>query len=54
MPESGTCTYPDRRAFLLIGGDKKGISGDKFYKELLRKAEAIIEGHEKEQEERRK
>jgi hypothetical protein len=45
---------PDRRAFLLIGGDKKGISGDKFYKELLRKAEAIIEGHEKEQEEKRK
>ena len=45
---------PDRKAFLLIGGDKKGTSGDKFYKELLRKAEAIIERHEKEQEERRK
>ena len=35
--------YPQRSAFLLIGGDKKGVNGEKFYTELIRKADAIIE-----------
>ena len=46
--------YPQRSAFLLIGGDKKGVNGEKFYTELIRKADAIIERHEKELEEGRK
>ena len=45
---------PHRSVFLLIGGDKKGINGERFYKELLGKAEAIIKRHEKELEEGRK
>ena len=45
---------PQRSAFLLIGGDKKGVNGEKFYTELIRKADAIIERHEKELEEGRK
>ena len=41
---------PKRNAFLLIGGDKKGKNEDRFYRDLICKAETIIEQHEKEQE----
>lgn len=43
---------PVRKAFLLIGGDKKGKDQEKFYKDLIEKAEIILEKHEKELEER--
>ena len=39
---------PERSAFLLIGGDKKGKNEDRFYRDLISKAEAIIKQHEKE------
>ena len=39
---------PVRNVFLLIGGDKKGKNEDKFYKDLISKAEEIIKEHEKE------
>ena len=32
----------------MIGGDKKGKNEDKFYRDLISKAEAIIKQHEKE------
>ena len=32
---------PERKALLLIGGDKKGKSEKKFYKDLIREAEQI-------------
>lgn len=37
-----------RNAYLLIGGDKKGKNEDKFYKDLIKESEVIIERHEKE------
>lgn len=37
-----------RNAFLLTGGDKKGKTQDKFYKDLIAESEVIIEKHEKE------
>ena len=37
-----------RKAFLLIGGDKKGKDEDKFYKNLIAEAESIIKRHERE------
>ena len=39
---------PVWNVFLLIGGDKKGKNEDKFYKDLISKAEEIIKEHEKE------
>lgn len=44
---------PQRKAFLLIGGDKKGKDQDKFYKDLISAAERIVERHERELEERK-
>ena len=38
---------PLRKAFLLTGGDKKGKDQEKFYKNLIKEAEDIIEKHEK-------
>ena len=38
---------PQRNAYLLIGGDKKGKDEDKFYKDLIKLSEQIIERHEK-------
>ena len=37
-----------RKAFLLIGGDKKGKDEVRFYKNLIADAEIIIDKHEKE------
>ena len=39
---------PLRKAYLLIGGDKKGRNQDKFYKDLISIAESIITQHERE------
>lgn len=36
----------ERKALLLIGGDKKGQNEKSFYKKLIREAEALIERHE--------
>ena len=37
-----------RNAFLLIGGDKRGLDGRRFYSSLIRAAEEMIEKHEEE------
>lgn len=39
---------PERNAFLITGGDKKGKNEKKFYKNLVKESEEIIERHEKE------
>lgn len=44
---------PERKAFLLTGGDKKGKDQEKFYKDLIVEAETIIEKHEQELENER-
>ena len=38
---------PNRNAYLLTGGDKKGINEIKFYKKLIGDSETIIEKHER-------
>ena len=39
---------------MLTGGDKKGKTQDKFYKDLIAESEVIIEKHEKELENERR
>ena len=34
-----------RKAILLVAGDKSGVSGKRFYRELIRKADARFEAH---------
>lgn len=36
---------PNRRAILLIGGDKSGVSQSRFYKALIDRADQIYERH---------
>jgi len=36
---------PRRRAILLAGGSKSGISKERFYKNLIREADGRFEGH---------
>ena len=36
---------PERAAILLVGGDKSGISSDRFYKGLIKRAEARYDQH---------
>lgn len=36
---------PDRRAILLVAGDKSGTSQKRFYRELLRKADERFTSH---------
>ncbi len=36
---------PNRRAILLVAGDKTGISERKFYRQLIRKADSRFEAH---------
>lgn len=45
---------PNRNAFLLTGGDKKGKDQDKFYKDLISESESIIQKHEEELENERR
>jgi hypothetical protein len=36
---------PRRRAIVLVGGDKSGVSEKKFYRQLVEKADARFEEH---------
>jgi hypothetical protein len=36
---------PDREAILLVAGDKSGINEQRFYKELIKKADQRFEAH---------
>jgi hypothetical protein len=36
---------PQRKAILLVGGSKSGIAEDRFYKHLIRKADARFQQH---------
>jgi len=36
---------PQRKAILLVAGDKSGVSETKFYKELIRKADSRFDAH---------
>ncbi len=36
---------PTRKAILLVAGDKSGVSGPKFYKRLIAKADERFEAH---------
>lgn len=36
---------PDRRAIILVAGDKSGISEKRFYKQLIKKADARFDDH---------
>ena len=36
---------PRRNAILLIAGDKSGVSGRRFYSELIRKADLRFDAH---------
>jgi hypothetical protein len=36
---------PQRRAILLVGGDKSGVSQDRFYKQLIKKADKRFKKH---------
>ena len=36
---------PDRKAILLVAGDKSGVSSKRFYKSLIAKADARFEVH---------
>jgi hypothetical protein len=45
---------PDRRAILLVAGDKSGGSQKRFYRELIRNADERFDAHlEREKKERR-
>jgi hypothetical protein len=37
-----------RRAILLVGGDKSGVSQDKFYRDLIEIADRRFEKHQRE------
>lgn len=39
---------PHRKGILLIGGDKRGVNQDRFYKDLIKKADKEYEKHLKE------
>lgn len=41
---------PKRRAVVLCGGDKAGISGDRFYRNLVKRAEKRFADHLREME----
>jgi len=36
---------PRRKAILLVAGDKAGVSQDRFYRELIRKADVRFDAH---------
>jgi hypothetical protein len=36
---------PRRRAILLAGGDKSGVSEKRFYRELIRRADRRVDAH---------
>jgi len=36
---------PNRKAILLVGGDKSGVSEKRFYRQLIDKADARLDAH---------
>jgi hypothetical protein len=36
---------PQRKAILLVGGDKSGVGQRRFYKQLIAKADALYDAH---------
>ncbi len=36
---------PERRAIVLVGGDKSGVSSNAFYKKLIKKADKRFDNH---------
>lgn len=36
---------PTRKAIILVGGDKSGVSSDAFYKRLIKKADKRFDSH---------
>ncbi len=36
---------PDRKAILLVAGDKSGVSSSRFYKQLIKKADIRFDEH---------
>ena len=42
---------PQRKAILLVAGDKSGVSEKRFYKQLIRTADARFDDHLKQQRE---
>ena len=36
---------PERKAVLLVAGDKSGVSEDRFYKRLIKRADARFDQH---------
>ena len=36
---------PERKAILLVAGDKKGVNQRRFYKHLIQEAEKLLEAH---------
>lgn len=36
---------PERKAILLVAGDKSGVSEQRFYKKLIKKADERFDGH---------
>ena len=36
---------PDRMGILLVAGDKSGVSGRRFYKRLIAKADRLFDAH---------
>ena len=36
---------PERSAILLVGGDKSGVSSGRFYKRLIKRADARFDQH---------
>ncbi len=36
---------PERKAILLVAGDKSGVSEDRFYKKLIKKADDRFDDH---------
>jgi hypothetical protein len=36
---------PDRKAILLVAGDKSGVSKERFYKQLIQKADVRFDEH---------
>ena len=45
---------PARKAILLIAGDKSGVSENRFYRELTRKADSRFDAHLSRLKEKRK
>ena len=42
---------PQRKAILLVAGDKSGVSEKRFYKQLIRRADARFDNHLKQRRE---